>query len=224
MFTTTLTVANKYAQYVTLTDIEGSRPEGYNFRVPFYVRGPENAHVLFTSVQHPTELHNAYELILGGWGNRRILLRKRINGAILADVYWPNVISEWKRKKFIFQISKEGDIYLYSEDNPYKPLLTAFDPEPAQIEFISFKNHLTEKIEFFWGNNPDLPLDKVVQGILDENFGKVTISPLFTNWDKVKPVLDTKCKYTELIFILNVKNILVTCKFDQYIYSIFLQI
>lgn len=141
-------------------------------------------------------------LVLGGWGNQRIILRKRIDGAVLADVYWPNVLSEYKKKKFVFQISKEGDIYLYSEDNQYKPILTAYDPQPYEIEFLSFKNKLTENIDFLWGNNPDLPLDKVIQILLDENYGKVAIMPSYNNWVQVKPVLNLKCK-CGLFFVRN---------------------
>lgn len=194
MYTTTLLVADKYAQYVKVTEIKGSRPEGYVVQVPFYIRGPENAYVLFTSEQNPSDLQDAYELLIGGWGNQRIILRKRINGAILADVYWPQVLSEWKRKKFVFEVSLDGTIYLYSEDNKYKPILTAFDPRPVKIEFLSFKNKLTEHIEFFWGNNPVEPLENVVEVLLQEHYGKVTVQPTFTNWVTVKPVLDIKCK------------------------------
>lgn len=133
--------------------------------------------------------------MIGGWNNKRIILRKRIQGAVLANVYWPNIITDCRRKKFVFEVTRDGDIKLYSDDSPFKPILVAYDPSPMKLEFISFKNYLTEKIEFFWGNNPHDSLDKVIDDLLTTNYGKVSVNPLFVNWNKLKSVLNTQSKY-----------------------------
>lgn len=62
VFVTTPAVSNKYVQFVKLSELENSRPEGYAVRVPFYIRGTGNAHVLLSSVANPTEFDDAYEL------------------------------------------------------------------------------------------------------------------------------------------------------------------
>lgn len=55
-------ISANYTQYIKLSDLYGIRPKGYLVRIPFYVSGTENAHVLLTSVQDPTFEDDAYEL------------------------------------------------------------------------------------------------------------------------------------------------------------------
>lgn len=195
VYVTTPAVSNKYVQFIQLSDLTNVYPDGYIVQVPFYIRGSGNAHVLLASKPNPTPFDDAYELVIGGYGNSRIILRKRISGAVLADVWWPNVISDCRQKKFIFEVTVTGDIRLFSDANPRKPLLVAYDPTPIKLQVLSFKNYLTEKIEFFWGNNPTQPLDKIIDELLTLNYGKVEINPLFVNWKQLVPQLNLQCKY-----------------------------
>lgn len=45
-----------------MSELNGVRPKGYLIRIPFYLQGSGNAHVLFSEDVDPTELDNAYEL------------------------------------------------------------------------------------------------------------------------------------------------------------------
>lgn len=45
-------------------------------------------------------------------------------------------------------------IHLYGEDDLYNPLISAFDPVPVPINYVSFKNYMTEHLEFYYGYWP----------------------------------------------------------------------
>lgn len=55
-------VSQNYTTWVQLSELKGSRPKGYVIRIPFYLQGSANAHVLFSEVQDATDYDNAYEL------------------------------------------------------------------------------------------------------------------------------------------------------------------
>lgn len=114
---------------------------------------------------------------------------------------WPNVLSDSRRKKFVFEVTAEGLIKLYLEDSPYMPVLKAFDPRPVAVKVMSFKNYLTERLDFWWGDQPELPTGKIVEELITENHVKKELHPLFTNWEKqnhvVLPALVANGKYIE---------------------------
>lgn len=60
--TTPLTIINQYTKFVRLNDFIDVWPNNYIARVPFYVRGNHNAHVLFSTTENPTPYDDAYEL------------------------------------------------------------------------------------------------------------------------------------------------------------------
>lgn len=132
--------------------------------------------------------------VIGGFRNTRVLIRKRINGAVLADVYWPNVLSEWKKKKFVFEVTLGGEIQLYSEDNPYKPMVTAFDPKPITIDYMSFRNLARETLSLYYGNAPEKTQEKILSELLTAQYGTVTVNPLLENWNLLLPHLNLKSK------------------------------
>lgn len=101
---------NKYTQFIKISQFEGAQPTGYVLRWPFAIQGSGNAHILFSPIINPTELDDAYEIVIGAWDNHHIIIRKRINGVVLADVYLPHVLSATKLKKFVLDIT-EGKIY-----------------------------------------------------------------------------------------------------------------
>lgn len=104
VFETVPLQSNTYSQFIRLADFEGSKPSGYILRWPFLVQGSGNAHILTTSKINPTEFDDAYEIVIGAWENHHIIIRKRINGAVLADVHVPHVLSESKPTKFVLDI------------------------------------------------------------------------------------------------------------------------
>lgn len=55
-------VSANYTEYFKLSDLHGVRPKGYLVRIPFYIQGRENAHVLLSSVEDSSFEDDAYEL------------------------------------------------------------------------------------------------------------------------------------------------------------------
>lgn len=147
-------VSNKYEKWLKLSDIEHIQPAGFIVRLPFFVQGSSNAHMIFSPVQYPSLNENVYEILIGGFGNTRIVIRKRIDGVLLADSIVPNILNVLKKKQFVFEVSIDGEIKLYGEDL-MEPLLVAYDPKPIAVVYLSFKNLNDEKLSFFYGYNPE---------------------------------------------------------------------
>lgn len=188
-----------YAHFVRVNDIDGARSKGFLLRFPFYVQGTQKAHILVSPHANPTELENTYEIVLGDQGNTEIVIRKRINGAPLGRAIWPNVLSPYKKKKFVFEVQTDGFISVYSEDNPYKPLLTVFDAQPIALEYVSFKNWAPEKTYFYYGNLPLTNLEQIKQELLTQEYKTLAVNPLLANWEQVltKITLQTLIKNSQ---------------------------
>lgn len=181
-------------QWINFDNLQGVRPNGYRLRLPFYLQGTQNAHIVVSTKENPTAWEPAYELIIGGLRNTRLVLRKRVNGAVLADVFWPNILSQFQKKKFVLEITQSGHIHLYSEDFPYQPILKAFDviPEDWTFNYLSFKNSLNEKLYFYYGNPVEVNFQTVVNQLLVEKYKEVTLNPLFQDWKLIQREIDIK--------------------------------
>lgn len=103
--------SNKYVQFVKLTEFPAAKPAKMLLRLPLFIQGDSNAHILISPKLNPTALDDTYEIILGAWQNRRVIIHKRIDGAILADVTLPRVLSQKKLKKFVLDIH-ESKFYI----------------------------------------------------------------------------------------------------------------
>lgn len=154
---------NKYANWIKVANLPEVLPKDYILRFPFYIQGSSNAHVVLSPKENPGLEDNAYELVIGGWGNTRITIRKRIDGYPLADVVLPNVLNVLKKKEFIFEVTLDGELKLYTEENVYTPVLVAYDPKPLKLEYVSFKNHESEKLAFYYGYDPKQQSNIIVQ-------------------------------------------------------------
>lgn len=176
---------DRYVHFAKLNDIQGVRPEGYLIRFPFYVKGSKMAHAMVSTVEHPTEYDDAYEVVIGDKENSHVILRKRINGAVLADAYWPNILSEYKRTKFVFQVRDDGLIELFSEYDIHNPLLTAFDPVPIKMEYFSAKNWLPEEMVFNYGNlvpKDSSELEKIKNDLMLSEYKTLDMNPLWSHY------------------------------------------
>lgn len=182
---------DQYVQFVALNDIQGAHRAGYLIQLPFYVQGAKMAHLLFSSIAHPTEHDDAYEVVIGDKENSRVILRKRMNGAVLADIYWPNTLSEYKRTKFVFEVSDSGLVQLFSEFDPYNPMLTAFDPVPVPINYLSFKNWLPMKMIFNLAPKELTEIDTKKKLLLDE-YKTLALNPLWSHWSQIASKVDAQ--------------------------------
>lgn len=111
-------------------------------------------------------------------GNTRVTIRKRIDGYPLADVVVPNVLNVLKKKQFIFEVTLDGELKLYAEDNQFTPIVVAYDPQPLQLNFVSFKNYENEKIAFYYGFDPRQQTNVIIQ---EEN--KLPTIPIWNQWN-----------------------------------------
>lgn len=137
-----------------MADLPEVFPKDYVLRFPFFIQGASNAHIVFSPKENPGLEDNAYELVIGGWGNTRMTIRKRIDGYPLADIIMPNVLYVLKKKQFVFEVTLDGEIRLYTEDDPFKPTLIGYDPVPLKLEYLSFKNYENEKLTLYYGYDP----------------------------------------------------------------------
>lgn len=164
--------------------------------------------------------------MIGEEDNSHIVIRKRLNGAVLGYAYWPNILTLWKRKKFVFEVNHEGVINLFSEDDPYKPLITTFDPMPVRMEYISFKNYLPEKMYFYYGNivHTETEMEKIKTELLKTTYETVSVNPMLENWNQLISKLNDHGKSALFILFfeknsitnLIVKNISELFKYGKY--------
>lgn len=196
-------VSDKYEKWLKLSDIEHAKPTGFLVQLSFFVQGSSNAHIVFSPIENPSPLDNAYEVEIGGFGNTRIMIRKRTNGVLLADAIIPNILNVLKKKQFVFEVSMDGEIKLYGEDQ-LRPLLVAFDPQPLTIAYISFKNVNDGKLCFFYGYNPE-QLPNVILPIAESTTKRPLLSglgfrPIFPQVDILNVRKNIRENYLSNIF------------------------
>lgn len=189
-------VPSKYIQWIKLDEIEDSRPNGFFLRIPFYLYGANDANIVVSNKENPTESDYAYEIVFGGWQQGHIGIRKGINGPVLVSKYWPNILSAWQKKKFILEIQQNNYIRLYSEDFPYFPIAMAYDviPENVKFNYLSVKNINDKPLTFSYGKPAAIVPEKVFMDLVTEKYGDVKIHPLFEQWKKFE-TFDLKCKF-----------------------------
>lgn len=111
-----------------------------------------------------------FVLVLGGWGNTRAVVRKRIENYALKDLTLSSVISAVRPLKVIIEMSQgnellrnmvvrvfywknslfiDGHINVFTDDNP-EPLIRAYDPLPLPIKYVSFASHHSASVEFLY--------------------------------------------------------------------------
>lgn len=220
--------------WLKLSNLNGVRPKGYLIRVPFYLNATRESIVLFTEYDNLNPYNNAYELceyffffffefdtldifdakiafilfsVIGGGSNTRVLIRKRINGGELAVAYWPRILSVSSPKKFVFEVALSGEINLYSEDNPLVPLLTAFDPKPFSINYLTYRTVYKQDSTFYIS---DIPLDSPQQirdHLLQKYFITATLHPLLQNWELLAPKITQKSKCFFIVVVVVVERI-----------------
>lgn len=88
--------------------------------------------------------------MIGAGGYFHVQIRRRKTGQVLAKVGRPNLISSKYPVKFVLEITKDGHIALFSSHDPFTPLLTAYDPHPLPIRFLSFASYRQNLVQFYF--------------------------------------------------------------------------
>lgn len=88
-----------------------------------------------------------------------------------------------------------------SEDDPFKPLITTFDPLPVHMEYISFKNYLPEKMWFYYGNiiHTETEIEKIKTELLETTYETISVHPLLENWKQLLSKLNVYGKCGEAL-------------------------
>lgn len=193
-------VPSKYTKWIKLDEIDESQPNGFLLRFPFYLNGANDAHIVVSTKMNPSESDNAYEFVISGWRPGHIVIRKGINGPVLADNYWPNALSVWRMKKFVLEIQRNNYVRLFSEDLPYYAIAVAYDwiPENVKFNYLSVKNVFGKQLSLSYGKPANVIPEKVFTDLIKEKYGELKLHPLFENWKKLQAV-DLECKCHPLL-------------------------
>lgn len=117
--------------------------------------------------------------VIGGWGNTRILIRRKYSGEVLTETFENNIMSDKTPTKFLIEIARSeenafncglffidlelvfsawffffkflgGSIRLYSEKYKTEPLAKTFDANLLPIQYVSFASFESNRNEFYY--------------------------------------------------------------------------
>lgn len=110
--------------------------------------------------------------MIGGWGNTRLIIRKKKFGNVLNEAFESNVINSVKPTKILIEIANSkydffafnkkkkyflkiqnflgGAIRLYSENLKSRPLIETFESNPLPIQYVSFASFENSENQFFY--------------------------------------------------------------------------
>lgn len=113
--------------YFPLNQIPDYKPNGYKVRISLYVQGGRDAHILLSENDRPQKGDNVYEFckylpkcsifsfihqiiayfltVIGGWGNQKILIRRKMSDNVLAEVNTLNAINADRPTKIVIEIT-----------------------------------------------------------------------------------------------------------------------
>lgn len=109
-------------------------------------------------------------LVIGAWANTRVEIRKRKSGPLMTSVGAPNVISVLKRKKFVIEVTYDGHIRVFGEDDMYKPIAAAYDPRPFRVQYLGFKNYNKEPLKFYYNYNPRNVANRILSKLVPSKY------------------------------------------------------
>ncbi|XP_031619784.1 uncharacterized protein LOC116338571 [Contarinia nasturtii] len=153
-----------YRHYVKISDIKQSQPDGYILRIILYIQGARDANILLTTSDHPNfERDFVYEIVIGGWSNERVVIRKKKGANVLAEAYESRIINQEKPTKMLLEVANSGNIRLYSEKLKSQPIITVLEENPLPIQYISFSSFENSEVQFFY-NCSHIDTSKYIMG------------------------------------------------------------
>jgi len=184
----------EYKNFTELSTLPNAQPTGYLARVPVYILGSRDGHIILSPTNTPNKTTDqVYEILLGGWGNTRAVLRKKIRNYAFVDVEAKNILSPVRPLKVVIEVSKDGHINVFT-DNNVEPLLSAYDPNPLPVKYISFASFEYANVEYLYNCVSDK------SAVLSANsIPKKPAQPSDPSDLQTVPIEDLvhKCKYEE---------------------------
>lgn len=100
-----------YNKFHALKDMKHSQADGYVFKLNFFVFGHKDVHVLLSPTDKPniengyTKDMSAYEIVIGGFGGARHVIRKTFEDDDLFEkVQLKDLVSEEKQTRVLIQL------------------------------------------------------------------------------------------------------------------------
>lgn len=93
--------------------------------------------------------------MIGGTGSYHVQIRRKALREVLNKVRYPNLLSAARPTKFILEVTEDGKIALYSEHNPFLPVITAHDKSPLKVKYLSFASNKDVLVQYFYNCEND---------------------------------------------------------------------
>lgn len=92
---------------------------------------------------------------LPGWAYDKVTINKGQSKDFLAGVTVsnPDIMKTGDLTKFVLELKTTGEINIFSDRDLYRPLISAFDPQPIDVQYISLSNFY-DKVDFYFDCRP----------------------------------------------------------------------
>lgn len=124
--------------------------------------------------------------MVGGWGNSRIQIRKKSNNNTITEITVDEAISLFKPTKIFIEVANTGHINLYLNNKP-EPVISAYDPNPLQVKYVSFASHQSSQVEFLYNCASDKSGNPATV--------RTTSAPPTDDTDLSKATVDSECTF-----------------------------
>ncbi|XP_078610800.1 C3 and PZP-like alpha-2-macroglobulin domain-containing protein 8 [Branchiostoma floridae x Branchiostoma japonicum] len=104
-------------------------------RFTFEVKATNDVHVALSSQRH--DMANMYEIVIGGWSNRKSVIRRRKQGTNRGTTWTSGINSKTEYRKFWITWSPDGTIAVGRGGEP-QPFMKWTDPNPLPINYAGY--------------------------------------------------------------------------------------
>lgn len=186
-----------YNKFHALKDLKYSQADGYVFKLNFFVFGNKEVHVLLSPTDEPhiengfTKATSAYEVIIGGYGGARHVIRKTAEDDDLFEkVQLKDLVPENKQTRVLIQLRNDGLLEVFVGELQYKPLIKAI-AKPIDVKYVSFASSDGNRVLFFY-NCDDAKAAKSILPMADTDANPAFNEPIEYN----EEILMKKCKHS----------------------------
>ena len=131
-----------------------------------------------------------------GHGNERISIQKGKDRKILSELDVKEPLNPTGARKFVVEVTTSGEIRVFWEDDLFKPIISAFDPEPFEINYFSLDTDRSGYIRFYYDCRPFSHNEEVIEEIFATKTDKTTLN------DQCAQYAASKKEFTESPFEL----------------------
>lgn len=141
-----------YKHFFKIKDLEHADVSDYTFTMRIILLASKDAHILLSSIPHPTE-ENVYEIVLGAGENTFCEIRKNKQKNPIKTKIIKDVLSSIDPVPLLITISSTENssslIEVLIENQPF-PLISVSDSEPIEVHYVSFSSWGESLAKFFY--------------------------------------------------------------------------